>query len=264
MKLAIVGPGRMGQEVARLAEDEGHEVVATLGRDSELSVVALADAHAAIEFTLPEAAPDVLVQLAATRVPVVSGTTGWSQHLDRVRRAVDSHGSALLHAPNFSLGVAVFRRWVAVAARALGGLPGYDVALHEVHHTGKLDAPSGTARLLAETILEATDEKDRWALFPADGSEGDALDPRVLRVSAARVGQVPGTHEVVFDGPDDQVFLRHTARNRRGFARGALEAARWLQGRQGVFTLDDLLDDRLGVLHPQEAEAPPTPPSEAP
>lgn len=254
MRLAIVGPGRMGQEVARLARDEGHEIVATLGRDSQLSAQALAGAEAAIEFTLPESAPDVLVQLAATRVPVVSGTTGWSQHLDRVCQAVESEGTALLHAPNFSLGVAVFRRWVAAAARDLGGLPGYDLALHEVHHTGKVDAPSGTARLLAETVLEATDVKDRWTLFPGDAPERDPLDPRVLRVSAARVGQVPGTHDVVFDGPDDQILLRHTARNRRGFARGALEAALWLQGRRGVFTLEDLLDDRLGALHPHETE----------
>ena len=240
----------MGREGASLAREDGQEVVAILGRDSDLSLEALGGADAVIEFTLPEAAPDVLVRLAASRVPMVSGTTGWSGDLDRVREAVEAHGSALLHAPNFSLGVAVFRRWVAEAARALGGLPGYDLAIHEVHHTGKADAPSGTARLLAETVLDSTDEKDSWALFPADVPQGTTLDPGVLRVSSARVGQVPGTHDVIFDGPDDQILLRHTARNRRGFARGALEAARWIQGRQGVFTLDDLLDDRLDVVDP--------------
>lgn len=260
MKLAVVGPGRMGREVAALALEEGHEVVAKLGRDTEISSGALAGAEAVVEFTLPEVAPDVLVALAATRVPVVSGTTGWSQHLGRVREAVEAHGSALLHAPNFSLGVAVFRRWVAAAARALGGLPEYDLALHEVHHTGKVDAPSGTARLLAETVLAATDRKDRWALFPGGAVDREALDPAVLRVSATRVGRVPGTHDVVFDGPDDQILLRHTARNRRGFARGALEAAVWLRGRQGVFTLDDLLDDRLDALPSRASRRPLDPP----
>jgi 4-hydroxy-tetrahydrodipicolinate reductase len=111
-----------------------------------------------------------------------------------------------------------------------------------------VDAPSGTARLLAETVLEATETKDRWELFPGEQGQGGALDPRVLRVSAARVGSVPGTHDLILDGPDDQILLRHTARSRRGFARGALEAAAWLRGRRGVFTLDDLLDDRLGGL----------------
>jgi 4-hydroxy-tetrahydrodipicolinate reductase len=128
-------------------------------------------------------------------------------------------------------------------------LTDYDVALHETHHAGKVDAPSGTARLLAETVLAATDTKDRWELFPGEGGEGGALDPRVLRVSAARVGAVPGTHELIMDGPDDQIVLRHTARSRRGFARGALQAAAWLPGRRGVFTLDDLLDE-LTTLPP--------------
>lgn len=245
MRLAVVGPGRMGGEVVGLAREEGHEVVAVLGPEVEPSAGALAGAEAVVEFTLPDAAPDILVTLAATGVPVVSGTTGWYTELPRVSQAFEDHGSALLYAPNFSLGVAVFRRWVAEAARALGGLPGYDVALHETHHTGKVDAPSGTARLLAETVLAATDTKDRWELFPRQGGEGGGLDPRVLRVSAARVGAVPGTHELTLDGPDDQILLKHTARSRRGFARGALQAAEWILGRQGVFTLDDLLDDLM-------------------
>ena len=248
MRLALVGHGRMGQEVGALAREEGHEIVAILGRGSLLSKEALEGADAVVEFTVPESAPEVLIRLAATGVPVVNGTTGWDQDRARARTAVETHGPALLHSPNFSLGVALFRRWVAVAARALEGLPDYDVALHETHHTGKADAPSGTARLLAETILSATPTKGRWALFPGAGSEEGVLDPSVLRVSAARVGRVPGTHDVIIDGPDDQILLRHTARTRRGFARGALEAARWLQGRNGFFTLDDLLDDRLGPL----------------
>ncbi|MEJ2541545.1 MAG: dihydrodipicolinate reductase C-terminal domain-containing protein [Gemmatimonadota bacterium] len=191
----------------------------------------------------------MLEALAATGIPVVTGTTGWYDELPRVREAVEAGGSALLYAPNFSLGVALFRRWVERAARELEGLPDHDVAVMETHHAGKVDAPSGTARLLADTIVDATDRKDRWVLFPGgeDRASGAPLDPGVLRVSASRVGSVPGTHEVVLDGPDDQILLRHTARSRRGFARGALAAAEWIQGRQGLFTLDDMLRDRLGA-----------------
>ena len=244
MKIAIVGPGRMGSEVEAMAREQGHEVVATLGRDDEISRHTLGEAEVAVEFTLPEAAPHVLPALARAGIDAVSGTTGWSDHLPAVRQAVEEAGTGLIHAPNFSIGVAVFRRWIRTVAEDLDGLEEYDVALHEVHHTRKVDAPSGTARLLAETILAETHRKDRWALTPGDGERG-SLDPRVLRITAERVGWVPGTHEIVLDGPDDQIVLRHQARSRRGFARGALSAAEWIRGRRGVFTLDDMLDEKL-------------------
>lgn len=242
MKIALVGYGRMGREVEVLALEEGHRVVARLDREDGLDSEALAGAEVAVEFTTPEAAPDTLVALAEAGVPVATGTTGWYGHLPRVKAAVESAGTGLVYAPNFSLGVAVFRRWVRLVAGDLDGLPDYDVSLHEVHHTGKADHPSGTARLLADTVVEATGRKERWAEWPASGPE---IDPEVLQVTSARVGRVPGTHTVTVDGPDDQVTLTHTARNRKGFARGALLAADWIRGRSGVFTLDDVLADRL-------------------
>lgn len=244
MRIAVVGPGRMGSEVAAMAREEGHEVVTILGRADEITPATLGDAEVAVEFTLPQAAPTVLPALARAGIDAVSGTTGWSERLPEVRQAVEEAGTGLIHAPNFSIGVAVFRRWLRIAARDLDGLPDYDVALHEVHHTRKLDAPSGTARLLAETMLEETGRWKRWVLASGEGREG-AVDPEALRITAERVGWVPGTHEIVLDGPDDQIVLRHQARSRRGFARGALAAAGWIRGRRGVFTLDDMLDDRL-------------------
>lgn len=241
MKIALVGYGRMGHEVEAVALEAGHQVVARLDREDVVDREALAGAEVAVEFSVPDAAPAILESLAAAGVPAVSGTTGWYDHLPRVRAAVERHGSALVHAPNFSVGVAVFHRWVRTVARDLDGLPDYDLALHETHHVGKVDHPSGTARLLAETVLSETDRKVRWAEGPPRG----VPDPDTLWVTSARVGSVPGTHELVLDGPDDQIVLRHTARSRKGFARGALLAAEWIQGRTGVFTLDDVLDERL-------------------
>lgn len=258
MKIAVVGYGRMGREVEAMAGELGHEVVARLDRGAALDPASLAGAEAAVEFTLPDAAPDTLIQLARLGVPTVSGTTGWYDRLPRVREVVEAEGGALLYAPNFSVGVAVFRRWLRFAATGLDGLPEYDVSLHEVHHTGKVDHPSGTARLLAETIVDAADRIEGWTPWPAPtggdaapGVEagqgtGGSLDRSALRVTSERVGSVPGTHAVTVDGPDDQITLTHTARSRRGFARGAVQAAAWIQGRAGVFTLDDMLDDLLG------------------
>lgn len=241
MKIAIVGPGRMGREVEALAQERGHQVVARLGRGEPITLESLWGADVAVEFTTPDAAPEVLAQLAKLGVPAVSGTTGWYHRLPEVRAAVAASGSALVYAPNFSVGVAVFLRWVREMARDLDGIPDYDVSLHETHHAAKKDHPSGTARLLADAIVAETSRKQGWAPAPPDG----AADAQTLWVSSARVGNVPGTHEVVVDGPDDQIVLRHEARSRRGFARGALLAAEWIQGRTGIFTLDDLLDDRL-------------------
>lgn len=243
MKIALVGYGRMGREVEGLAVEDGHQVVARIDQEDELDTDALAGAEVAVEFTTPGAAPDTLAALAEAGVPVATGTTGWYDQLPRVRAAVEAAGTGLVYAPNFSLGVAVFRRWVRFMAGDLDGLHDYDVALHEVHHTGKADHPSGTARLLADTIVEATGRKDAWAEWPASGP---TVDPGTLQVTSARVGRVPGTHTVTVDGPDDQITLTHTARNRTGFARGALLAADWIRGRSGVFTLDDVLADRLG------------------
>lgn len=245
MKIAIVGPGRMGREVETLAEERGHTVVARLERGEAITPESLWGAEVAVEFTNPDAAPERLVALARAGVPAVSGTTGWYHRLPEVTEAVEATGAALVYAPNFSVGIAVFRRWVQEMARDLDGLAEYDVALHETHHTGKVDHPSGTARLLAEAILGETTRKTSWQSGPPQG----AADPETLWVTATRVGSTPGTHEIVLDGPDDQIVLRHEARSRRGFARGALLAAEWIRGRKGVFTLDDLLDDRLHRRH---------------
>lgn len=242
MKLALVGYGRMGRAVEAAALEMGHEVVARLERGDTPTPAALAGAEVAVEFTRPEAAPDTLVRLAEAGIDVACGTTGWLDALPRVRAAVEASGTGLLVAPNFSLGVAVFTRLVRRAARLAAAVPDYDVHLHEAHHRHKVDHPSGTARMLAEALVAALDRKHRWLESPPEGPP----DPGVLYVSVARAGEIAGTHLVMLEGPHDRIELRHEARDRGAFARGAVEGAAWVRGRPGVHSLDAWLAHRLG------------------
>jgi 4-hydroxy-tetrahydrodipicolinate reductase len=219
--LAIIGLGKMGRAIADLAPERGFAVVARLGRGDAITRESLSGAAVAIEFTEPSAAAANVRACLEARCPVVTGTTGWYAQLPAVRDEVAAHRGALLAAPNFSLGVAVFTAVVADAAKRFAGLPGFDAHLVEIHHAAKKDAPSGTAASLAEVAGRA-----RGAPVP---------------VTSVRTGSVPGTHELIFDAPFEQVRLVHEARDRRVFAEGALVAARWIVGRQGIFSMADLI-----------------------
>ena len=219
--LALIGMGRMGRALAELAPDRGFTVVARVDHDGAITRASLNGAAVAIEFSVPAAAAANVVACAVAGCPVVVGTTGWYDDLPRVSAEVERAGSAMLHAPNFSLGVAIFDRIVAEAARLFGSAASFDGHLVETHHRAKVDAPSGTAAALARTA--------------------EAASGRSMPITSIRVGSVPGTHEVVFDAPFEQVRLVHEARDRRVFAEGALAAARWIIGRRGVFTMQDVL-----------------------
>ena len=224
-RLAIIGDGKMGLAVRDLAADSGFEVVAFIG-EGEVAVAGLTKAQlqgadVAIEFTVPAAAEANVRACAAAGVPVVCGTTGWDDRLAAVKRDVGESGGTLLWSPNFSLGVHLFAKIVERAAAEIAVMPGvFDAHFVETHHVGKKDAPSGTARL-----LEALARTRLGSAIP---------------ITSIRTGHVPGTHEFVLDGQFEQVTLRHEARDRRVFAAGALAAARWLIGRNGVFTMDDM------------------------
>jgi 4-hydroxy-tetrahydrodipicolinate reductase len=227
LRLAIIGDGKMGRAVAALAPEAGFEVVALLGladvAPAGVTAALLNGATIAIEFTEPASAAANVRACAAAGVAVVSGTTGWDAEREIVAAEVASKGGAFLWAPNFSLGVYVFSRIAAETARLLKQAnAGFDAAMVETHHAAKLDAPSGTARLLADAVERAT---------------GTAIP-----VTSIRTGHVPGTHTLVFDAPFEQIRLEHEARDRRVFASGALRAAHWLNGRRGVFTLDHLFE----------------------
>jgi len=248
MRLAIVGYGRMGRAVEAVALERGHEIAFRAGSARALQEALdnrppAGNPEVAVEFTHPDAAPEVVTALAEAGIPVVSGTTGWDARLpevgERVRAAA---GGGLLHAANFSLGVHLFLRLVEEAGRLVDRLEEYDIHVSEVHHRHKVDHPSGTARRVAELLVGRVDRKRDWREGPGEGP----ADPGLLQVASVRAGENPGTHLVGLEGPDDRLEIRHEARGRTGFARGAVVAAEWLRGRTGVFTMDDLLAQRLG------------------
>jgi len=217
-RVLVIGDGKMGRAVSQVAVERGCVLVGMFGPHEMSRGVPRGLADVAIEFTQPEAAAANVRACIAAKVPVVSGTTGWDAELDAVREEVTKAGGALLHAPNFSLGVHVFRRLVEAAAKITAKAP-FAAHLVETHHAAKLDAPSGTARLLANAAQSA--------------GLGD------LPITSIRVGHVPGTHELVLDAPFEQIRLVHEARDRHVFADGAVAAARWLIGKRGVFTFED-------------------------
>jgi 4-hydroxy-tetrahydrodipicolinate reductase len=220
MKLAIVGYGKMGRMIEALAPEYGFAVHARIDVNDDATAARGADV--AIEFSMPEAAAGNVERLAALGLPVVVGTTGWLAEMDRVRAAVEAHGTGLVWSPNFSIGVNVFSRLVREAARLLADEAQYGAWAWEVHHSTKKDARSGTLIKLVNEMKNAGYE-------------------RAIDVSSNRAGAHPGTHEIGFDSAADTITLRHSARSREGFARGALKAAQWIPGKKGVFEFSDVL-----------------------
>ena len=217
----------MGQAIAALAEERGHRIHTVVDSADNaggraLTRDRLAGADVAIEFTRPEAVAPNLEKLIELGIPVVTGTTGWSEALPRISAQVLAAGGALLHAANFSIGVHLFLRTARELAQNLGGRPEFVASIIEEHHAAKLDSPSGTALLLQRQLT--------------------ASDPeRVFPITSVRQGTVPGIHSLVYESPNESIMLRHEARDRSGFAAGALMAAQWLPGKTGVFTFEDLL-----------------------
>jgi 4-hydroxy-tetrahydrodipicolinate reductase len=218
MRLLLVGYGRMGRLVEELAREQGFEIAGCVdvGRD------AWAPADVAIDFSTAEALVTNFPRYVERRLPVVIGTTGWSDQAARWRAEAERAGLGVVAAANFSIGVNVFALVVQEAARLMQAQPQYGAWLHEQHHAAKRDAPSGTALLLRDAMQAAGYD-------------------RPIDVASTRAGSIPGVHTVGFDGPSDTIELTHTARDRRGFASGALLAARWLPGRQGWYSMTDVL-----------------------
>jgi 4-hydroxy-tetrahydrodipicolinate reductase len=233
--------GQMGHAVEAVATDRGHTIAARFDSASPLptdTTEALPDVDVAIDFTLPETATDHLAYYCKAGQPAVIGTTGWYDVLPQVRSWVEAHEGTLLYAPNFSIGVALLVRALRGVLPLLEDLPAYDAFVHEIHHTNKVDSPSGTAEMLGNEIIDALSRKTHQAIEAQHG----AIPPDALHVSSTRVGQVFGEHAIGFDSAFDQLTLRHEAKGREGFAFGAVRAAEWLvQQRSGLFTLDDML-----------------------
>ena len=244
MKFAIVGTGQMGQAVAQVATEQGHDVVARFNSERPFLEAAPADlngADVAVDFSLPSLALDHIRRYCEWQQPAVVGTTGWYAEMETVERLVAENEASLLYAPNFSLGVAVVRRALDAMMPLLDELDDYDPFVQEVHHTKKVDSPSGTAQMLGELLVDGLDRKSH--VEPE--TQHQRIDPAAVHVSSTRAGTVFGEHAVRVDGPYDQIAVTHRAKNRRGFAAGAVRAAAWLEGRQGLFSLDDVLHDWL-------------------
>ncbi|MFB6249146.1 MAG: 4-hydroxy-tetrahydrodipicolinate reductase [Salinibacter sp.] len=242
MQIALVGTGQMGSAVEQVALDRGHDIEARFHSGQPLTAAdpaALEAVEVAVDFSLPALALDHIRRYCEEGLPAVVGTTGWYDELDAVERLVDDHGASLLYAPNFSVGVAVVRRALEGVLPLLDRLGDYDPFVREMHHTKKVDSPSGTARMLGGLLVEGLERKDHIETE----AQHQRIDPSAVHVTSTRAGTVYGEHTVGFDGPYDQITVGHRAKNRRGFAAGAVRAAEWLDGRQGLFTLDDMLAD---------------------
>jgi 4-hydroxy-tetrahydrodipicolinate reductase len=225
--IAIIGDGKMGQAIRQLATEKGWSVAAVIGeRESAhgggITAGSLGKADVAVEFTQPDAAVANVIASLRAGVPVVVGTTGWYDSLPEVTRVAKETGTGLLWSPNFSLGVNVMIELARYAGTLMRPLEGFDAHIVETHHSRKKDAPSGTAIAIGKAA-------------------SDALD-RPIPTTSVRTGSVPGTHELIFDGAFEQLTLTHLARDRRVFAEGALQAASWLIGKKGVFTMRDVLN----------------------
>lgn len=239
LRLGIWGYGRMGRAIADIARVAGDEIVWVADRSASGSPDRgqLQAVDVVVEFTRPEAAPDHVRQCLEAGVPVVCGTTGWQGRLEEMRALARSGQGALLWASNFSIGVHLFQAMLAHAGRVMQRHPAYRAMIRETHHVHKKDAPSGTAITLAETLIGVSGGRfTDWAL-----AGETALGETVLPIRAIREDEVPGTHEILWESPIDTIALKHTAHNREGFARGAWQAARWIRGRRGLYTMQDVL-----------------------
>jgi 4-hydroxy-tetrahydrodipicolinate reductase len=236
MKVAIIGYGKMGREIEKVARSRGHEIVSIIdvNNPEDFESEAFRSADVAIEFTNPQAAYGNYLKAFAAGVKVVSGSTGWrKEHQADVEGMCTKEGKTLFWASNFSLGVCIFSAVNKYLAHIMNQFPGYDVSMTETHHVHKLDAPSGTAITLAETIVDELDRKNRWVKETASA-------PDELPIHSIREGEVPGIHTIRYDSEADSITITHDAKNRSGFVLGAVLAAEYTASHKGLLTMNNL------------------------
>lgn len=236
MNIALIGYGKMGRAIGEIAEKRGHTIslVIDLDNQSECTAENLAKADVAIEFTTPHTALENVKKCLLAGVPVVCGSTGWTDRLDEMKKLCAAQHGAFIYASNYSVGVNIFFELNKRLAALMASHPSYDVILEEVHHTQKKDAPSGTAITLAEQVLELLPRKKRWVNEISD-------NPEDLEIISQREDPAPGTHHVKYSSVIDDIEIIHTAHNRTGFATGAVLAAEFLAGKKGFFTMKEVL-----------------------
>jgi 4-hydroxy-tetrahydrodipicolinate reductase len=232
MKIALVGYGKMGKTIERIALERGHKIIARIGRNDDISK-SISTADVIIEFTSPDSVLGNLRTMIPLSVPIICGTTGWNEQLPEVRELISDNDSAMVHASNFSLGVNIFFELNKKLAAMMSGFPEYDVNLKEIHHTEKKDAPSGTAITLFEGLSAPLGKKE-WTLEKSNAAE-------TVSIKALREDDVKGTHQVSYSNHIDSIEIKHTAHTRDGFALGAVIAAEWIINRKGIYTMKDVL-----------------------
>ncbi|WP_264549295.1 4-hydroxy-tetrahydrodipicolinate reductase [Flavobacterium sp. N2820] len=230
MKIALLGYGKMGKVIEKIALERGHEIV--LKKDHDSTFAGIENADVAIDFSVPDSAVVNISECLNSGIPVISGTTGWLTDYPKMVELCNAKNGSFIYGSNFSLGVNVFFELNEYLAKMMTNLKQYNVSMEEIHHTQKLDAPSGTAITLAEGVIKHTDYAN-WTLETPISNE--------IHIEAKRIENVPGTHSIFYDSEVDQIEIKHTAHSREGFALGAVIAAEWLVGKKGVFTMKDVL-----------------------
>jgi len=231
MKIALLGYGKMGKEIEKIALERGHEIV--LKKTDATDFSGLENADVAIDFSIPTAAVENISNCLQKNIPVISGTTGWLENYQDMVTLCQEKNGAFLYGSNFSVGVNLFFELNSYLAKLMAKVNGYNVTMEEIHHTQKLDAPSGTAISLAEGIFKETNYTN-WTLNNAQENE--------ILIDAKRIAEVPGTHSIFYKSSVDEIEIKHTAFNRQGFALGAVVAAEWIIGKKGVFSMKDVLN----------------------
>ena len=237
MKVAIIGYGKMGHEIEQVLLDRGHSVALIIDQENvaDLNAEKLADIDVAIEFTTPTTAYTNVRTCIECGTPIVSGTTGWHDRLEELQALCREKNSTMIWSSNYSLGVNITFRLNRYLAELMNRFEGYNVAIEEIHHTQKKDAPSGTAISLANDILARVERKQEWVNEPT-------TDSKALEIVSLREGMVPGTHTVIYESADDKIEIKHTLFSRRALALGAVVAAEFIATKKGVFTIDDLFE----------------------
>lgn len=235
MKIALIGYGKMGKEIEKMALRRNHSIhiIIDLNNTEELKSEKFSECDVAIEFTSPSAVLSNIYSAFEANVPIVTGTTGWHNKLDQVSAECEKNGTALFHTSNFSIGVNLFFAVNEYVADIMNNFPDYNVSMEESHHIHKLDAPSGTAISLANIILNKLDRKSSWSLT--------GEKPEVIPIKAIRKGEITGIHTLKYESEEDFIELTHHAKSRKGFALGAVMAAEFLKNKKGVYTMSDLL-----------------------
>ncbi len=249
MKIVINGYGRMGKLIRQTALSRGHQITAIIDpaeelpevTEKELTAASIKDSDVVIDFTVPQTAVKNISVIADAGVSAVIGTTGWYDHESEVKALVERAGTGLIWSGNFSLGVNLLFQIIRETGAIMNNFPEYDVMIHEFHHAGKADSPSGTAEMLSTFLIDAVDRKSRKVTEALQRR----IEPDELHVSSTRGGNIPGTHTIVFDSSEDTIEITHRARNRMGFALGAVKAAEWIAGKTGYYSLDDMMHSIL-------------------